>query len=930
MSLPKYENKPFKPPRRLNSVGTVQVAIVSRELGTKGKASESISQPQFKRFKTSTPVSSSQPTSLVSKRYFTILYRKPSMKKHVTWNGDGYAILRGLDKFTFYNESGNTLGSSVYTGTFDVIYESVLKAGSLEIQLDYEIRDPAELSDVQTILARCHKSDNNNKTFSEDKSIDAKPIGKLNKPQIPVSQLIGSKTIARFKPSMLQSKAHTPVSMQKQHQKEVKRTKAYLPVFDISKIENPLIMNKGLDAEVDVVVDPLLAKHLRPHQREGVKFMYDRVLGFARPSEETGDTNEMECSKSYKLKYDLDIQGCLLADEMGLGKTLMTITLIWTLLKQTPMASRVPCSQAGVPLQGLCRKILIVCPVTLIANWKREFGKWLNLSRVGILTLNAHNKAEKDKYDVRNFLRVQRTYQVLIIGYEKLLSVSEELENGRQSIDLLVCDEGHRLKNGSSKVLNVLKSLDINKKILLSGTPIQNDLDEFYTIIDFINAGVLGSYSNFKKRFINPITKARDPANRYNENVVEKGEDRSKEMIQITKQFILRRTNSILAAYLPRKMDIILFCKPTETQISAFRDILQGASLDFQNFKSSLALITLFKKICNSPTLIGNDSYYKSAMGDSQLSKKYDRALNSGKLKVLMALLERIKNGTNGEKVVIVSNYTQTLDIIENLMKSADMRICRMDGSTPTKQRDSIVTLFNHNPSIFAFLLSAKSGGVGLNLIGASRLILFDNDWNPSVDLQAMSRIHRDGQKKPCYIYRLVTTGCIDEKILQRQLMKHSLSQKFLSDTKVGKGNADDDLFNKEDLKDLFTILTETSSNTHDLICSCEGVGENTSFDDEITNELNVKETQSKPELPKWISALKVKEVIEDLNSDVNKIKTTCLKRCLVGFKHIHPDRQGDLLDSVVTEALTRVHKDITFAFVNPGGVLSSQNEVGS
>lgn len=920
MSLPKYENKPFKPPKRLNSVGTAQAPIVSRGKGAKGKDLERISQPQLKKLKITSSVSSFQPTSLVCKRYFTMLYRKPSMKKHLTWNGDGYATFGESNKFTFYNELGSPFGSSIYTGTFDVVYDNILKAGSLEIQLDYEINDPEELTDVKTILTRSHKGKSNEKILNKDESTHENPIpmssGTLDKP---VPQVLTSKTIAKFK-------SHTPVSTQKKQQKDARKTKAYLPVFDISKVENPLIMNKGLDAEVDVVVDPLLSKHLRPHQREGVKFMYDCVLGLARPSNETVAANEkMECSKSHKLKYDLDIQGCLLADEMGLGKTLMTITLIWTLLKQTPMASRVPCSQAGIPLQGLCSKILVVCPVTLIANWKREFAKWLNLSRIGILTLNANNKAERDKYDVRNFLRVQRTYQVLVIGYEKLLSVSEELENGKQSIDLLVCDEGHRLKNGSSKVLNVLKSLDINKKILLSGTPIQNDLDEFYTIIDFVNAGVLGSYSNFKKRFINPITRARDPANRYNENVVEKGEERSKEMIQITQRFILRRTNSILSAYLPRKMDIILFCKPTETQISAFRDILQGASLDFQNFKSSLALITLFKKICNSPTLIGNDSYYKSAMIGSQLSKKYDHALNSGKLKVLMALLERIKNGTDSEKVVIVSNYTQTLDIIENLMKSADIRICRMDGSTPSKQRDSIVTMFNHNPSIFAFLLSAKSGGVGLNLIGASRLILFDNDWNPSVDLQAMSRIHRDGQKKPCYIYRLVTTGCIDEKILQRQLMKHSLSQKFLSDNTVGKGNADDDLFNKEDLKDLFTVLTDTSSNTHDLICSCEGAGEDTSFNEEMENELDVEVNKNKPELSKWISALKVKEVMEDLNSDVNKIKTTCIKRCLIGYKHIHPDRRDNLLDSVATEALTRVHKDITFAFVNPGEFLSSQ-----
>lgn len=896
MQLPTYVNRPFRPPRRINSAGSD-----SGSAATGKRLFETLPPPPRQDVKRP----KNEPGALdEDRKFFTIMYRKPSTKKHKTWNGDGFAQLKQGNKLVFYNESGKYFGGTSINGSLESHFENVARAGSLEVQLDYEITDPKEQTKIRSLI----ETGNESTTRPSSKSSLA-PTPKSSPPRLT------PKVITKFRSSIKPSKFQTPTTGVNSVPDKHDRT--YLPVFDTGRIENPIIMNKSSEADVDVVIDPMLGKCLRTHQKEGVKFMYDCVMGLSRPDDDDAETT----SKSLVLEKDSDIQGCILADEMGLGKTLMTITLIWTLLKQTPMASKVPCSQNGVPLQGLCNKMVIVCPVTLIANWKREFGKWLNLSRIGILTLSSQNNAERDNYDVKNFLKVQRTYQVLIIGYEKLLSVSKELETGKNVIDLLVCDEGHRLKNGSSKVLNVLKNLDIPKKIILSGTPIQNDLNEFFTIIDFINPGVLGSYQFFKKRFMTPISKARDPANKFNLHIVERGQERSEEMISITKRFILRRTNSILAKYLPPKMDLIFFCKPTSHQISAFRDILQGANINLQhlNFSSSLALITLMKKVCNSPSLIQSDSYYKSNMQNSMISQKYQNGYNSGKLQVLMKLLHQIRISTPNDKVVIISNYTQTLDIVGNLMASAGMSSCRLDGSTPAKQRDSIVNNFNNSPSLFAFLLSAKSGGVGLNLIGACRLILFDNDWNPAVDLQAMSRIHRDGQKKPCYIYRLVTTGCIDEKILQRQLMKNCLSQKFLSDTKTNKGNADDDLFNKEDLKDLFTVLMDTSSNTHDLICSCEGVGEEVILESRQDSENNKNyEISGERKLSQWNSALEAQKVMEEIEAGTSKGKERNIKKCLIGYKHIDPSKNQDLLDDVATEALSNLQNDITFAFVHP------------
>lgn len=919
MHLPKYENKPFKPPRRIAGNGIAVPASVGNA-GVKRTMSRDVHPPQseIKRLKAPDPSQGPKDGDLLDQKIYTMMYRKPTNKKHKTWNGDGYAVLKGSDRLAFYNDAGKFIGSSLYNKEDILESDIVHRSGGLEIQLDYQVVTAKELQEVLAILKQ---------TTAIAKSKGDRKIQDLNAEKLSTTpclsplvsnpeQLEKNLPTPKFKSAFKPSKVLTPLCGLKKS-----ASQKYRPVFDIAKVENPIIMNKAKDADVDVIVDPIIGNKLRPHQREGVKFMYDCVCGLARPASITSErtpTND-DTSTSLILERDSDINGCLLADEMGLGKTLMTIALIWTLLKQTPMASHVPCSQSGVPLQGLCSKVLIVCPVTLIANWKREFGKWLNLSRVGILTLSASNTADKDKYDVRNFLKVQRTYQVLIIGYEKLLTVSEELKMGKESLDLLVCDEGHRLKNSSSKILNTLKALDINKKVLLSGTPIQNDLNEFYTVVDFINTGILGSFSHFKQRYMNPILKARDPANRFNELAVEKGEAKSKELIDITQRFTLRRTNSILQEFLPPRTDMIIFCQPTGAQISAFRDILQGAQVDLKSltFRSSLALITLLKKVSNSPSLINSDAYYRSSLEASNISTKYERALNSGKLKVLMTLLERIKNGTDGEKVVVVSNYTQTLDIIESLMRSADMKICRLDGSTQSKERDSIVTSFNKDSSIFAFLLSAKSGGVGLNLIGASRLILFDNDWNPSVDLQAMSRIHRDGQERPCYIYRLITTGCIDEKILQRQLVKHSLSQKFLCDSKAAEGHSDDDLFNKEDLKDLFTVHRGVSSNTHDLICNCNGDGKEIDFEDEAIQDA-APASEKVISLSTWQTALKAQQAIEILDCDNETVKSNLIKKCLVGYRHINPEKVNDLWDSVASEAAQRLSNDISFVFVKP------------
>ena len=231
------------------------------------------------------------------------------------------------------------------------------------------------------------------------------------------------------------------------------------------------------------------------------------------------------------------------------------------------------------------------------------------------------------------------------------------------------------------------------------------------------------------------------------------------------------------------------------------------------------------------------------------------RPSSSSKFRVLDQLLFQIH--AKQEKVVIVSHYTSTLDILGKLVNALGYAYLRLDGTTPANKRQDLVDRFNRDDykRTFAFLLSAKSGGAGLNLIGASRLILYDNDWNPALDLQAMARIHRDGQIRPCKIYRLLTRGALDEKIYQRQISKLSLADSIV-DNKSSKST-----FTREELRRLFTLDETSECQTHDLIgCPCGGRG-GTGTTVEVPPATNLSTETTTPE------ASEVEDVVVDLTA---------------------------------------------------------------
>ncbi|KAJ8968016.1 hypothetical protein NQ314_002520 [Rhamnusium bicolor] len=547
--------------------------------------------------------------------------------------------------------------------------------------------------------------------------------------------------------------------------------------------EHDKLKNDGTKL-VHVVVDPLLGNILRPHQREGVKFMYDCVTGVQIPG-------------SY---------GCIMADEMGLGKTLQCITLLWTLVRQGPEGK--PTIEKGI----------IVCPSSLVKNWSNEITKWLG-GRLQSMMMDGGTDAKRK---LEQFMQGQgRTaIPVLIISYETFRMHASILHKGE--IGLVLCDEGHRLKNCENQTYRALMGLKAKRRVLLSGTPIQNDLLEYFSLIHFVNEGLLGSASEFKRKFENYILKGQDSMATDLER--QHASERLLELTTIVNKCLIRRTSSLLTKYLPVKFEMIIICQLTPLQKQLYLNYINSESIkrsvtDNEYAKatlSSLASITTLKKLCNHPDLVldkimeGAEGFEKSKSILPPKNGENDvRPELSGKLMLLDCFLANLK-ANYSDKIVLVSNYTQTLDLFERLCKRRGYLYVRLDGTMSIKKRAKVVENFNNPESKeFIFMLSSKAGGCGLNLIGANRLIMFDPDWNPANDDQAMARVWRDGQQKPCYIYRFLAAGSIEEKIFQRQAHK-----KALSSTVVDMNEETARHFSVAELRDLFRLET-TESDTH-------------------------------------------------------------------------------------------------------------------
>ena len=404
--------------------------------------------------------------------------------------------------------------------------------------------------------------------------------------------------------------------------------------------------------------------------------------------------------------------GGVLADEMGLGKTIQTIAFLL--------------SEEG-------KKSLIITPTSLIYNWKNEFERFAPSLKIALVH---ENKSERFK-----IISEMNDYDVLLTTYGTLRNDKENYEN--ITFDYCIIDEGQHIKNSVAQSTKAVKDINARVKFALTGTPIENNLLELWSIFDFVMPGYLYNGTIFKKKFID-------------------SENSIKELQKYIKPFMLRRLKKDVIKELPEKIEKRYYVDLTNEQKKIYgvfvKDIKRKIeeSSFLENKITIFSYLTKLRQLCLDPSII---------------IENYDGG--SGKIDSAIDIIK--ENIEEHPKIILFSQFTSVLSNIKKSFEKNDIEYIYLDGNTNAKQRISIVNEFNESKKKLVFLISLKAGGTGLNLTSADIVIHFDPWWNPSIEEQATDRTHRIGQKNVVQVFKLVAEGTIEEKILKLQDEKKSL-----------------------------------------------------------------------------------------------------------------------------------------------------------
>lgn len=428
----------------------------------------------------------------------------------------------------------------------------------------------------------------------------------------------------------------------------------------------------------------------------------------------------------------------ILADEMGLGKTFQTIAML-AYLKFT----------VGMPGPHL-----VVCPKSVLGNWFREFKRWCPALKVYKFHCSSSIRADI----VRSHLQPshQLRYDVIVTTYEMVL---EELPTFKKiRWKYLVIDEAHKLKNDESRAHTSLTSLSTAQRLIITGTPLQNNLKELWALLHFLAPRLFDDAASFDTWF--------DTAS---------GQQDAEVMSNIHKMLsplMIRRLKVDVNTGIPPKKEIYVSCRLTKKQREWYLHVLSKDSEILNKAKGGTSalnnMLMQLRKVINHPYLLDGVEEGPPFIVNESIVKV------SGKMLILDKLLHRLKGDVEGEhKVLIFSQFTSMIDILEDYCRMRHFKTHRIDGNTSGYDRDTQMAAFNAPKSdSFIFLLSTRAGGLGINLQAANHVIIYDSDWNPQMDLQAQDRAHRIGQKRSVRVYRFVTDGTVEEKIYRRALKK--------------------------------------------------------------------------------------------------------------------------------------------------------------
>ncbi|CAN9499846.1 unnamed protein product [Ophioblennius macclurei] len=532
------------------------------------------------------------------------------------------------------------------------------------------------------------------------------------------------------------------------------------------------------DAEFDegFKVPGFLWKKLYKYQQTGVRWMW-----------------ELHCQQA----------GGILGDEMGLGKTIQVISFLAGL-----SYSKLRTRGSNYRYAGLGPTV-IVCPATVMHQWVKEFHTWWPPFRVAVLHETGSFTSNKEKL----VPEIASCHGILITSYSAVRNMQDVLQ--RYDWHYIILDEGHKIRNPNAGVTTASKQFRTPHRFILSGSPMQNNLKELWSLFDFVFPGKLGTLPVFMEQFSVPITMG--GYSNASPVQVQTAFKCACVLRDTINPYLLRRMKADVKANLclPDKNEQVLFCRLTEDQRQVYQGFLDSKEVyqilngDMQVFSGLIAL----RKICNHPDLFSGGPRMLRGIPEDQLTEEEQFGFwkRSGKLIVVESLLRLWFK--QGHRVLLFTQSRQMLHILEVFVTENNYSYLKMDGTTTIASRQPLIARYNEDKSIFIFLLTTKVGGLGVNLTGANRVIIYDPDWNPSTDTQARERAWRIGQKQQVTIYRLLTAGTIEEKIYHRQIFKQFLTNRVLKDPKQRR------FFKSNDIYELFTLSdpdgaqgTETSA----------------------------------------------------------------------------------------------------------------------